>query len=70
MAPEMVQNQTHDRSVDIWAMGILLYELAHGHAPYRATTKTQIANGHRKGTIVFKDGLSADYKDLVTLLLK
>ena len=34
MAPEMIKNQPHDHSLDIWCLGILLYELLHGYAPF------------------------------------
>ncbi len=27
MAPEMIQNQAHNRAVDYWAMGCLLYDM-------------------------------------------
>jgi len=34
MAPEMINNQPHSFSLDIWCLGILLYELLHGKPPY------------------------------------
>lgn len=36
MAPEMVFEREYDYSIDIWALGILLYELLHGRAPFIA----------------------------------
>jgi serine/threonine protein kinase len=27
MAPEMIQNQAHNRAVDYWALGCLLYDM-------------------------------------------
>lgn len=34
MAPEMITGIPHDHRLDIWCLGILLYELVHGHAPF------------------------------------
>ena len=34
MAPEMFENEEYTYSVDIWSLGILLYELYHGKSPY------------------------------------
>lgn len=36
MAPEMVLEKTYDYKIDIWALGVLLYELIHGKAPFQA----------------------------------
>ena len=35
MAPEIVGSEMYDFSVDIWSLGILLYELIMGHSPFR-----------------------------------
>ena len=34
MAPEMIQCNTYDSSVDIWALGICIIEMAEGNAPF------------------------------------
>lgn len=34
MPPEMIENGFHNHTLDVWSLGILLYELLHGHAPY------------------------------------
>lgn len=31
----MLINRSYDYRIDIWGIGILLYELLHGHAPFR-----------------------------------
>src|SRR3990167_7410948 len=36
MPPEIVYEKSHNKEVDIWAIGVLLYELIHGRAPYTA----------------------------------
>lgn len=35
MAPEMLIDKSYDYKIDIWGLGILLYELLHGKAPFR-----------------------------------
>jgi len=37
MAPEMISNLPHNHTLDVWCLGILLYELVHGQAPFRVT---------------------------------
>ena len=36
MAPEILQRKSYDYTVDIWGLGILLFELVHGYSPFRA----------------------------------
>ena len=69
MAPEMLNNRSHNHTLDVWSLGILLFELCHGRAPFTGTIhdiKEKINNGY----IRFKPGLSDDYKDLVNKILK
>ena len=35
MAPEVIEGSNYNKGVDIWALGILLFELLHGHSPFR-----------------------------------
>lgn len=37
MAPEIIEGNKYDSSVDIWALGVLLYEFLHGHSPFRVS---------------------------------
>ncbi|TXT09597.1 uncharacterized protein COLE_03531 [Cutaneotrichosporon oleaginosum] len=40
VSPEMVLNQPHGKAVDIWALGVLSYELIVGAEPFAADTST------------------------------
>lgn len=69
MAPEMIKQSSYDHSIDTWALGILLYELVHGEAPFPGS-REKIAQGHQRMKIKFKQGLTSEYEDLVRELLK
>ena len=34
MAPEIVNELPYNSSIDIWSLGVLLYELLHGYSPF------------------------------------
>ncbi|XP_058117961.1 aurora kinase C-like [Anopheles ziemanni] len=38
LSPEMVQGQPHSKTVDLWSLGVLAYELLCGKAPFLAST--------------------------------
>jgi serine/threonine protein kinase len=39
MAPEIIQEMPYNKSIDVWSLGILLYELIHGYSPFRAQSE-------------------------------
>ena len=39
LAPEMVEKKPHDHRVDIWAIGILIYEFLTGNPPFYPVMK-------------------------------
>ena len=41
MSPELVQNKEYEKSVDWWALGIILYELLIGISPFYDTNTTR-----------------------------
>ena len=60
MAPEIVYNGSYDQKVDVWALGILLYEMLHGHAPFKATCITDIVT-------VFANNFNINFRHLFHL---
>lgn len=54
MAPEMIQKQPYDEKIDIWALGILLFEMVEGNAPFSGNTPEEVLNEMRK-VIMFSE---------------
>lgn len=70
MAPEMIGNRSYDKTVDIWSLGIILFEMIHGRTPFKGVNLMHIADNIRRGAIPFKGGLSSEIKDLICTMLK
>ena len=51
--PEIIEERGHDLSVDIWCLGILLYEMLCGTTPFKANAKEILIYNITKGTIRF-----------------
>eukprot|EP01017_Pseudomicrothorax_dubius_P026502 TRINITY_DN2960_c0_g3_i2.p1 TRINITY_DN2960_c0_g3~~TRINITY_DN2960_c0_g3_i2.p1 ORF type:complete len:480 (+),score=82.48 TRINITY_DN2960_c0_g3_i2:152-1591(+) len=70
MAPEMVERKRYDESVDIWGLGILLYELLHGYSPFKGASNTEVCHNIRRNFVVFGSSIAADAKDLILRILR
>lgn len=44
MAPEIMKNQSYNESVDLWSLGIILWEMLTGKVPYRAKGWPDLVN--------------------------
>ena len=70
MAPEIVHKKPYDYRVDIWSLGVLLYELLHKEAPYKGRSLPEITKSLAKSQITFSSQTPADAKDLILRILK
>lgn len=70
LPPEMVESRSHDNSVDLWCLGVLIYEFCVGIPPFESTTQKETFIKIKKVHVEFPSFLSEDMKDLVMKLLK
>lgn len=70
MAPEMLFHSCYDYRIDLWALGVLLYEMVHGFAPFRGDSVSEVKERMLKGSYELSDSLSESLKQLVTEMLK
>jgi len=73
LAPELVLGKGHDKGVDYWALGILLYEQVAGYSPFADSPNNDqmvICRNILKGEVVFPAYVKdKDLRDLILKLL-
>ena len=71
MAPEHLDGQPATAASDVFALGILLYELATGRHPVNADTLMELARWHASGTPIapLLPSVPADFDELVMRML-
>lgn len=70
LCPEIIQNKFYDWSVDVWALGVLTYELATGSAPFYNKDRQQQYKNIRNVNISYPEYLSSEIVDFISKLLQ
>jgi serine/threonine protein kinase len=70
LAPEMIKQSGHDKSLDIWNIGVLLFELLTGTPPFEGANQNELFDNILNFRIKWPKGFSGVAKDLVSKLLK
>lgn len=73
LAPELVLGKGHNRGVDYWALGVLIYEMIVGHSPFSGggcADQMQICRNIVKEKVEFPAWVNEACRDLVTKLLE
>lgn len=73
IAPEILNGEEYDYSVDIWSLGVLMYYLLCGNKPFTGTTEQDIYKEIKTKEVKFKDkiwdNISNEAKNLIKSML-
>lgn len=69
MAPEMILRKAYTHKVDVWGLGILLFEMIQGHAPFQGSTQDEILQ-KMKLPLYFSNGFTEEEIDLIHRILR
>jgi len=70
LAPEIINNQGHDEHVDIWCIGVLLFELMAGFSPWQGDDVQTVRYNISRLKIRWPRDMDRDAMDLISKILK
>ncbi|CAD8060806.1 unnamed protein product [Paramecium sonneborni] len=69
MAPELVQEQPYDHTVDLWSLGVILYELFVGQPPFYTNQIYSLIQLIIKDPVKYPDNMSPEFMSFLKGLL-
>ncbi|ETW10117.1 ULK/FUSED protein kinase [Aphanomyces invadans] len=70
MAPELVKEQPYNHTVDLWSLGVILYELAVGRPPFYTDKIVTLIQLIVKENVKYPATMSAEFKSFLSGLLQ
>jgi protein-serine/threonine kinase len=65
LAPEMIKQSGHDKSLDIWNLGVLLFELLTGSPPFEGSNQSILFDNILNHKVKWPTRFNALAKDLI-----
>merc|ERR1719276_538743 len=69
LPPEMVQSKKYRQNVDVWGLGVLLYEFLVGKPPFEDNDERGTYKKIKNSTVEFPPQITSEAKDLIQRLL-
>lgn len=69
MAPEILKLEQYDQAVDIWTIGVLLYELWHNLEPFKGDNPQMVLNSILTSSLQFDKRCPKEARDLIKYIL-
>eukprot|EP01017_Pseudomicrothorax_dubius_P024994 TRINITY_DN2663_c0_g1_i6.p1 TRINITY_DN2663_c0_g1~~TRINITY_DN2663_c0_g1_i6.p1 ORF type:complete len:489 (-),score=92.88 TRINITY_DN2663_c0_g1_i6:35-1501(-) len=71
MAPEMVSRERYGKELDVWALGVLLFEMLNGHSPFRGSSTKEVLENIKANRLArFKEDVPNEARELITAILR
>ena len=70
LAPEIIKEEGHDENVDIWCIGVLLFEMLTSNVPFPGNDFETLKNNILKLKIAWPKDINPEAKDLISQILK
>lgn len=70
ISPEVINSEEVTPLVDIWGIGIIIYEMLHGSTPFIGINEMLTYKNISEGNIKFRDGIDPSAKDFIVSCLK
>ena len=70
LAPEIINKEGHDEHVDIWCIGVLLFDLIAGYHPFKGYDMQTVKKNINRLKIKWPKGMDHDASDLIYKILK
>ena len=73
MSPELVNRRGYGKEIDVWSLGVLLYEMIHGYSPFRPNKpnfdEKEVMENIIHHNLIFQKNISQECKKLIYGLL-
>ena len=70
LAPEIILNEGHDKAVDYWALGVLIYEMVSGIPPFYADDPMEVYEKILSAKMIMPHHFSRNISDIIRKLCK
>ena len=70
-APEIYRQQGYSDNVDLWSLGIMLFQMVAGNLPFLASSEPELFNKIRMGAYALPPGITVSQacRDLIMRLI-
>lgn len=68
LAPEFFDDRGYNKEIDWWSLGVLIYEMISGVAPFNSKNKEQLFEQIKKARVEYPSDISDEARDLMSKL--